>query len=200
LETARANFANADTEYYPLAPQSATDNNGLARGGDRRQRLRHQLATGEGDIMILPEGMDHVEFMQSLSPTYANLMAMTMQIKECPPGTVLFREREDCLYIYFVLRGTVSLEIEASPQKTVEIQKLGAGDLLGWSPVLGMGPMTATACTTDSCRIAALAVDRLTALCDGDPRFGMAFMRQMAVTLAQRLKATRFRLCGGSSG
>ncbi len=75
--------------------------------------------------MILPEGMENIEFMQNLSPTYAGLIAMTTQIKECPPGTVLFREREECLYIYFVLRGTVSLEIEASPQKTVVIQTLG---------------------------------------------------------------------------
>jgi CRP/FNR family transcriptional regulator, cyclic AMP receptor protein len=150
--------------------------------------------------MILPEGMENIEFMQNLSPTYAGLIAMAVQIKECPPGTVLFRERQECLYIYFVLRGTVSLEIEASPQKTVEIQTLGPGELLGWSPVLGMGPMTATACTTDSCRIAALAVDRLLALCDGDPQFGMAFMRQIAVALAKRLKATRSRLSGDSSG
>ncbi len=151
-------------------------------------------------MAILPEGMENIEFMQNLSPTYAGLVAMTVQIKECPPGTVLFREREECRYIYFVLGGTVSLEIEASPQNTNEIQRLGAGDLLGWSPVLGMGPMTATARTTDSCRMAALAVDRLLPLCDGDPRFGMAFMRQMAVTLAKRLKATRFRLGGDASG
>lgn len=150
--------------------------------------------------MSLPEGMEIIGFMRNLSPTHADLIAMLVQVKELPPGTVLFREREECLDIYFVLRGTVSLEIEVSPRTTVQVQTLGPGELLGWSPVLGLGPMTATATTADTCRIAALDVDRLLALCEHDTRFGMAFMRQLAISLARRLKATRMRLSANPGG
>lgn len=138
--------------------------------------------------------LEHVDFLKNLSATHADLIAMVTQIKDCPSGTILFREREESPYIFFVLSGTVALEIEMPQQGAVEIQTLDAGELLGWSPVLELGPMTATARTIDACRIAAIGVDRLAALWEHDAAFGMAFMRQLAITLAKRLRATRFRL------
>jgi CRP-like cAMP-binding protein len=144
--------------------------------------------------MILPEELESIAFLKNLEVSHANQIALVMELKECPPGNVLFREGQECPYIYFVLRGSVNLEIEEPPGKGVQIQTVERGQLLGWSPVLGLGPMTATAVTADWSRIAALAIDRLQLLCDSDPRFGMAVMRQLAIALAQRLRTTRERL------
>jgi CRP-like cAMP-binding protein len=106
----------------------------------------------------------------------------------------LFREQQQSSFIYLVLSGTVGLEIELSPQKVVPVQTVGPGEILGWSPMLGLGPMTATARTAERCRLAALPVDRLMDLCEQNPRFGLALMRQLAIALAERLRTTRLRL------
>jgi CRP-like cAMP-binding protein len=146
--------------------------------------------------MILPEEMEDIEFLQNLGPMWAGQVAALAQLKECPAGTVLFHEGRDASFIYLLLQGTVSLEIEVWPSKTVHAQTVGPGQVLGWSPVLGQGPMTATAITTARCRLAAIPINRLLHLCERDPHFGMALMQQIAVAVSQRLKAARFRLCG----
>jgi CRP-like cAMP-binding protein len=146
--------------------------------------------------MILPEEMECVEFLQRLGVPYANQMARLAQLKECPAGTIVFHEGQESSFIYFVLRGHVALEVDGSSQQAVPVQTVGPGELLGWSPVLRTGPMTATARVQDRCRLAAFAVNPLLALCKQDPHFGMAFMRQLAATLADRLRATHLRLSG----
>jgi CRP-like cAMP-binding protein len=146
--------------------------------------------------MILPEEMACIEFLQKLGASYANQIAQLAQLKEYPAGAVLFREGQKSAFIYFVLRGTVGLEIKTPSQKAVPVQTVGPGELLGWSPVLGSHSMTATARALDRCRLAALAVDPLLALCEHDPHFGKAFLRQLATALADRLRATRLRLSG----
>ena len=164
-----------------------------------RINSRSELTTFKGGVMILPEEMECIEFLQKLGPRYANQVALLAQLKECPAGAVLFREGQESPFIYFVLRGTVCLEIETASQKTVPVQTIGPGELVGWSPVLGPRPMTVTVRALDRCRLAALAVDRLVALCEQDPHFGMAFMRQMATALADRLRATRLQ-CSSTKG
>jgi CRP/FNR family transcriptional regulator, cyclic AMP receptor protein len=146
--------------------------------------------------MILPEEMECVEFLQNLGAPHANQIALAAQLRECPAGTVLFREGQKSPFIYFVLRGAVSLEIEGDAHQPVQVQTVGPGELLGWSAVLGLNPMTATTRAVGPCRLAALAVDKLLALWEHDPRLGMAFMRQLAITLADRLRTTRHRLSG----
>jgi CRP-like cAMP-binding protein len=76
----------------------------------------------------------------------------------------------------------------------VLIRTAGPGELVGWSPLIGLGPMTATARTRMRCRVVSLDVGLLRALCQRNPTFGMEFIRRTAVALAQRLHGTRLRL------
>jgi CRP-like cAMP-binding protein len=146
---------------------------------------------GRLSIMILPEEIEAIAFLRNLGEPYANQVARLAQLRECPAGAVLFREGGACTHIYFVLQGTVELEIESTVDRSVWVQTVGAGDLLGWSSLLTGGPMTATAQARERCRLASLAVAPLLALCNELPRFGAAFMRQMAIALAERLQTTR---------
>ena len=68
---------------------------------------------------------------------------------------------------------------------------MAEGDLVGWTPVLGQRTMTATARALTRCRLAVLDVKQVLTVCEHDPQFGMAFMRQVALVLASRLYSTR---------
>ena len=75
------------------------------------------------------------------------------------PGTsrrdrILFREGEACPFVYLVLRGSVTLEMTVSSRGTVPVQTVGPGDPAQWTPLLRLGPMTATARTLTRCRLA----------------------------------------------
>jgi CRP-like cAMP-binding protein len=71
---------------------------------------------------------------------------------------------------------------------------VGAGDLLGISPVLGQTRMTATARTVAPTQALQLNVGQILTLCEHNPRFGYEFMRRAALAVAKRLNATRLQL------
>jgi CRP-like cAMP-binding protein len=144
--------------------------------------------------MILPEELARIESLRPLGEAHLNQIARLAQLKEADEGTVLFRETEDSDCIYFVLSGKVSLSVSVPDGDPVEIFAAGPGDLIGWTPVLGRRAMTATARAATRCRLAVLDAARVQALCEQDPHFGVAFLRQVALVLSGRLGATRRRL------
>jgi len=96
--------------------------------------------------------------------------------------------------VSFVLAGEVVLEVPVSVHEIAEVHRVSPGEILGWSPMLGMHAMTATGRATTQVRLAVLDVDQLVRLCERDPRFGTAFHRQVALGLSARLDDTRRRL------
>jgi CRP-like cAMP-binding protein len=141
--------------------------------------------------MILPEEMESIGFLRALGAPHLARVAGLARLRECAEGEVLFREGEDSPCLYFVLHGSVALEVEAPDVGPVQTFTAGPGDLLGWSPVLGRHAMTATARAAARCRLAALDAAEVAALCERDPRFAAAFLRQTALVLSQRLRRTR---------
>jgi CRP-like cAMP-binding protein len=144
--------------------------------------------------MILPEEMERIEFLRNLGNPYLNQFAKRARLQECSEGTVLFREGQDSPFIYFVLTGEVVLEVAEPHGHSVEVYVVGPGDLLGWSPVLGSHAMTATARAVAPCRLAVFDAKQIVGLCEQDPRFGVAFLRQTALMISERLNGTRRRL------
>jgi CRP-like cAMP-binding protein len=141
--------------------------------------------------MLLPEELQRIKVLQNLSMPYVNQIALMAQLNECQEGTVLFCEGQDSPFLYFVLSGCVDLEVAEPGGESVEIYTAGPGELIGWSPLLGRQAMTATARAATRCRLVVLDVDRLVALCEDNPRFGLAFLRQIALTVSERLAHTR---------
>jgi CRP-like cAMP-binding protein len=144
--------------------------------------------------MVLLDMLEGIDFLRGIAPAYLRQIASLGQLQDHPAGTVLFREGEVGRHVYLVSGGEVVLEVQVPGRGSLPIQTVGPGELLGWSPVLGLGPMTATAQTRTRCRLVALEVDRMLALCQHDPAFGLEFMRRTAVTLAHRLHGTQLRL------
>jgi len=141
--------------------------------------------------MILLEEISNIEFLRNLGETYLNQIALLAQLKEWQEGTVLFQEGQTSPFIYFVLQGTIGLEVTEPDGEPVRLATVGEGELVGWSPVLGQRPLTATARALTHCRLAVLDAQRILGLCERDPRFGMAFLQQIALILAARLDETR---------
>jgi CRP/FNR family transcriptional regulator, cyclic AMP receptor protein len=141
--------------------------------------------------MILLDELENVTFLSDFTPTHRKAIARMAQLKEHSAGSVVFREKSSSPYIYFVLAGEVDLEIRVPDCGDVQVLTVGPGELLGWSPVLGGRPMTATARAATRCRLAALDAARILELAEKDPPFGVEFFRGTSAALAQRLHATR---------
>jgi CRP-like cAMP-binding protein len=141
--------------------------------------------------MILTEELESTRLVRELSEPHRNQLARMARLKECPEGTVLFEEEQDSPFIYIVLRGVISLQVREPYGESVEIDTVGPGELLGWSPVFGRHSMTASAHAATACRLAVFDVDRIEDLCQRDPAFGQAFLCQVGLHVSERLRSTR---------
>jgi CRP-like cAMP-binding protein len=149
--------------------------------------------------MTLSEEMVGVRALRGLGEEHLQKLAAMAQPQECPAGGVLFSEGDASGFIFILLSGEVVLEIKAGDRDPAAVYVAGPGQLLGWSPVLGRHAMTATARAATSCRLAALDVARVEDLIQQDPRFGVAFLRHIALIVSDRLSATRRCLAATSS-
>jgi CRP-like cAMP-binding protein len=141
--------------------------------------------------MILPEELHGIKVLRTLGEAHVNHIARLARLEEAAQGSVLFRQGESSPVVYFVLSGTVALEVEEPEEEAVDVSTVGPGELLGWSPVLGRPTMTATARAATRCRLAALDVHRVLGLAEREPEFGMAFLRLVGLVLAERLDTAR---------
>jgi CRP-like cAMP-binding protein len=144
--------------------------------------------------MMLPEEMTKIEFLKKLGEPYLNQIATLARLEECPVGTLLFEEGCSSPYFYLVLSGEVGLSVREPHDEHFEVAKAGRGEILGWSPALGRNIMTATARARTVCRLGILDAKQVLDLCEQDPRFGVAFLREIAAVLSSRLSSTRRRL------
>ena len=141
--------------------------------------------------MTLAEEMGEVKALRGLGLPQVQKLAALARPRDCPAGAFLFREGDDSTFIFVLLSGAVLLEVNLRDRGPTAIYAAGPGELLGWSPVLGRHAMTATARATTPCRLAVLEVARVSALIEQDPPFGVAFLRQLALIVSDRLGATR---------
>ena len=144
--------------------------------------------------MLLLDKLDKLNFCKGLSMEYLRRLSAAGEVKAYQPGDRLFFEGQSSQEVYLLTDGEVVLETSLPGQDAMRLQTVGPGELLGWSPVLGLGVMTATARAATPCHVLALNADRILSLAEEDPKFVLEFMRRVAITLARRLNATRLQL------
>jgi CRP-like cAMP-binding protein len=144
--------------------------------------------------MLVLDTLDKLTFCKGLSREYQQRLLSLGEIKTYRPGERLFFEGQTSEHVYLLTLGQAALETSVPGHGPMRVQTVEPGELLGWSPVLGLGVMSATAHALTSCCALALDARRVLALADEDPKFVLEFMRRTAITLARRLQATRLQL------
>jgi len=139
----------------------------------------------------LLETLRGIRFLDDMPDAGLQLLARAARLEGYEPEAVIFREGEPLDRVFLVAQGSVALEALVPEHGARWIQTIPAGELLGWSAVLGRPPLTATARAVTPCRLVVVDAARILALCRHDAGFGFEFMRRTAGVLADRLSATR---------
>jgi CRP/FNR family transcriptional regulator, cyclic AMP receptor protein len=121
-------------------------------------------------------------------------LAELAAVRSFSEGTVLFNEGEHHDHLYFVVSGSLRLEMTTTQYGRQTILTVGSGDVLAWSAVLGDGTMTSTAVVTEPSQLVAIIASVLKKQLELDTVFGYEMMKVMAKALSLRLLATRLQL------
>jgi CRP-like cAMP-binding protein len=106
----------------------------------------------------------------------------------------IFREGEEAATCYLITKGAVALETAALGCEALQIQRLGAGEVLGWSWLLPPYQWHFSARATQPTQALALDGKALRGRCEEDHDLGYELLKRFAQVIAQRLTATRMRL------
>jgi CRP-like cAMP-binding protein len=142
---------------------------------------------------LLWETLRKLEFLRCVDDEHVKELAKLGDVVDFPEGTVVFNEGEPASHCYLILDGKVLLEM-CGPGGCARILTIGAGEILGWSALLGKAELTAAARTLTATRAIELSCGDVLALCEHIPSLGYQLMRCTALALAKRLTATRLQL------
>lgn len=107
---------------------------------------------------------------------------------------LLLSEGQDATTFYLIRRGHVALEIHQPGRKPLVIETIGPDGAVGWSWLFPPYRWHFDARALEP--VGAIAIDGacLRRKAEADPSFGYQLMKRFAVTMLDRLQATRIRL------
>ncbi|MBL4883539.1 MAG: cyclic nucleotide-binding domain-containing protein [Planctomycetaceae bacterium] len=136
---------------------------------------------------------DHF-FTDDLSESLINALAAIGRKVPITSGSVLFEQgsRHDCVYV--ICQGTIRLEMNVPGRGEIPILTIGAGELLGFSPLFEDQVMTARAIALEDGLAISIDAKELMELCEQNSELGYRVMKKIAGAYAKRLVATRLQL------
>jgi CRP/FNR family transcriptional regulator, cyclic AMP receptor protein len=117
--------------------------------------------------------------------------AMAVQFKK---GQVIFREGEPANRFYLIETGKVILESSGGLGDPVVIDKIGAGDLLGWSWMFPPYTWHFTARAVEPTTAIFFCGTILREYCEKDHLLGYELLKRMTVVMNRRMQAARNKM------
>lgn len=133
-------------------------------------------------------------FFSGIPDDHLRRLAELGRIEDFPARETVFQEFELAKEVYVVLQGQISLAICEPAEVCKQIAVIHAGDLMGWSPLVGRARLYDSAHTLTPVQALAFDGEELMKFCAANPAFGFQFMHRVACTLAERLGGTRLQL------
>lgn len=138
-------------------------------------------------------------FFDGFDVKHLESLATICQLQEFPARSTVFEEYDRARKVYILLSGEISLAICEPDETCRQIAVVHAGDLMGWSPLVGRTRLYDSAHSLTPVKAVVFDGDALMDFCARNPAFGFRFMHRVACTLAERLSGTRMQLlemCG----
>lgn len=138
--------------------------------------------------------LEQLTFSVDLPSSVLAEVAAIALLQRFPAGEILFREGAHSEVVYLVASGRVALDMHVPGRGDVRVLSLAAGDIVGWSAIIGDHQMTTRAEVLEDSELIAISGPKLRSLCERNAAIGYPVMRQMAIALSRRLVATRLQL------
>lgn len=131
--------------------------------------------------------------MRDVPSKFMDLLAEHALDVKFTAGDVIFRTGDPANRFYLLESGEVELE-SGNGGEPVPIQRIGAGDVLGWSWLFPPYTWQFDARALTDTKAIFLYGSRLREVCEENPELGYVLMKATAAVLVNRLQRTRREL------
>jgi len=133
-------------------------------------------------------------FLAGMNHTQLALLTDCAMASHFKPGQIILREGEMANRFYLIEKGEVVLESGGDFGKPVVVEKIGAGDLLGWSWMFPPYVWHFTARSVEPTEAIFFYGTILREYCERDPSLGYELFKRMAPIMLRRLQAARDKM------
>ncbi|GID32314.1 Crp/Fnr family transcriptional regulator [Paractinoplanes brasiliensis] len=134
------------------------------------------------------------DFVSDLPAGWLHRLALLGKPVHHPAGTRLFREDTAAKHLWLLHSGTVSIDFHVPGRGDIQIERVGAGSVLGWSWARPPYLWRFGAAVIEDMRAVAVDASRLRELMTEAPDLGLQISERMLDVVAGRLQAARHRL------
>ncbi len=145
------------------------------------------------------ETLKEVAFFEGMDESDLSRLAGIAKTVEFPANADIFKEFDLAKDVFVIISGEVSLVSCTPASGCRKLMTVQAGEMLGWSPLVGRPRLHDTAHTLSPINAIVFDGQQILTFCEEHPKFGFQFMHRAAKVLAERLSATRLQLldiCG----
>ncbi len=125
-------------------------------------------------------------FFRSLSSDQLDLIVPLFEPVKAPGGTAFFRQGDEARYLYLIEHGRVTIQYKPYDGPMITLAHLQAGEIFGWSSVVGGETYTSDAISTNDVEALRLRGTDLVKLCAEHPQAGFAILDKLAEAVSPR--------------
>ncbi len=125
-------------------------------------------------------------FFRGLSPDQLDLIAPLFEPIVVPAGTVIFKQGDEAVFLYVINQGSVTIQYKPYDGPMITLSHLRAGEVFGWSSVVGGETYTSDAISVNDVEALRLRGSDLVKLCEHEPQAGLAILDKLAEAVSPR--------------
>ncbi len=142
------------------------------------------------------QALSENHFFRSLSREQLDLIAPLFEPVTVQGGTVIFKQGDEALYLYVILHGSVTIQYKPYDGPMITLSHLQAGEIFGWSSVVGGETYTSDAISTNDVEALRLRGSNLVKLCAEHRQTGFAILDKLAEAVSPRWTYAREQIQG----
>ncbi len=135
-------------------------------------------------------------FFRGLSPDQLDLILPLFETLTIPTGATIFKQGDVATFLYVVQHGSVTIQYKPYDGPIITLSHLRAGEVFGWSSVVGGHTYTSDAICTSEADVLKLRSTDLVQLCTEHPQAGYAILDRLAEIVSPRWTYAREQIQG----
>jgi CRP-like cAMP-binding protein len=125
-------------------------------------------------------------FFRGLTREQFDLLLPLFKPFTVPAGCVIFKQGDEATYLYVIQRGAVTIQYKPYDGPIITLSHLQAGEIFGWSSVVGAPTYTSDAISIIEVEALRLQGTDLVQLCADHPTAGYAILDKLAQGVSPR--------------
>lgn len=134
------------------------------------------------------------QFFAGLAPETVEFLAANATVTNLEKEAILFEHGQTADRFYLIRAGRITVGVPAIEGPSLEVQTLGAGEVLGWSWLIPPYRWNFRGRIIEATEVVEFDGKPILERCERDPAFGYPLMKRFAALMSERLEAARRKM------